>query len=81
MNPIVYKTTARASKETLIIWLVEKGTNRPTSRYRDASQICQQNPERVENFLKMHFCLYFCTEASEKKCTEDWHLSRYEINM
>ena len=34
------------------------------------SQRCQselsKNPEMVANFLKMHFCLYFCTEASEK---------------
>ena len=33
-------------------------------------QRCQsewsKNPEIVANFLKMHFCLYFCTEASEK---------------
>ena len=41
----------------------------------------KNNPERVENFLKMHFCLYFCTEASEKNVLKSGNVLKTGISV
>ena len=43
--------------------------------------VLSKNPEIVVKFLKMHFCLYFCTEASEQNFLKSGNFLKTGISV